>query len=373
VRLFFLSLSVIWGERPMKAWRLLAFVTAAFVLSGVDIFGSSAAERALVRPGETISSARPNDRSELKGPYVGQKPPGMTPEIFAPGIISMGYFERSVVFSPRQDELFFELRCLGFTTVLLQMKQNHGVWSRPEMAFFSGIPEYYDDSPFYAYDGRSLFFTSRRPLSGGEELRKDSDIWMIRKENGKWGEPCPAKKTLNSAFDDDYPTLSRSNKLYFSSNREGNYDIYVSRFSDNGFTEPRRLEPIISTPSFEGHPFIAADESYLIFSSDRPGQLGEGDLYISFKGKDNEWLEPVNMGDKINSPFHDVAPCVSSDGQYMFFSSFRPKPRPAENKRLTFMEVKELLDGPGNGRGDIYWVSAKIIDDLKAKELIKTR
>jgi hypothetical protein len=205
--------------------------------------------------------SRPSDFPKLSGPYGGQKPPGTTPEIFAPGIISMGYFERSVVFSPSQDELFFELRCLGFTTVLLQMKQNHGVWSPPEMAFFSGIPEYYDDYPFYAYDGRSLFFTSRRPLSGGEEVRKDSDIWMIRKENGKWGEPCPAGKTLNSVFDDDYPTLSRSNKLYFSSNREGNYDIYVSRFSDNGFTEPRRLEPIINTPSIEGHPFIAADES----------------------------------------------------------------------------------------------------------------
>ena len=320
-----------------------------------------------------VSYAQKDGSPVLKGPYLGQKPPGMTPEIFAPGIISMGYFERSVVFSPRQDELFFELRCLGFTTILLQMKQNYGVWSRPETAFFSGIPEYYDDSPFYTYDGRRLFFTSRRPLSGGEEVRKDSDIWMIRKENDKWGEPFPAGKTLNSAFDDDYPTLSRSNNLYFSSNREGNYDIYVSHFSDNGFSEPRRLESIMNTPSFEGHPFIAADESYLIFSSDRPGQLGEADLYISFKGQENEWLEPINMGGKINSPFHEAAPYVSPDGKYLFFCSFRPKPRPFEKRRLTFREVKELLDGPGNGRGDIYWVSAKIIDDLRPKELIKTK
>ena len=317
--------------------------------------------------------AEQSDLPIRRGPYLGQKPPGMTPEIFAPGIISMGYFERSVVFSPNQDELFFQLRCLGFTTVLLHMTQKNGSWTEPETAFFSGIPEYSDDCPFYTYDGRHLFFISKRPLSDREDIKKDSDIWMLPRIKEAWGEPLHAGRTLNSVFDDDYPTLSRSNNLYFSSNREGNYDIYVSHFSDHGFSEPRRLGPIINTQNFEGHPFIAADESYLIFSSDRPGQLGEGDLYISFKGKDNEWLEPINMGDKINSPFHDVAPCVSLDGKYLFFCSFRPNPWPFEKKRLTFVEVKELLDGPGNGRGDIYWVSAKVIDDLRPKELIKTK
>ena len=315
------------------------------------------------------SQAQQGDLPVLKGPYLGQKPPGMTPEIFAPGIISMGYFERSVVFSPGQDELFFELRCLGFTTVLLRMKQNINVWSQPEMAFFSGIPEYSDDCPFFTYDGQKLFFISQRPLSGNEEIKKDSDIWILPKTNGEWGEPIHGGNILNSAFNDDYPTLSKLNNLYFSSNREGNYDIYVSRFSDKGFSEPLRVDPAINTQNYEGHPFIAADESFLIFSSDRPGELGEADLYISFKGKKNEWLEPINMGDKINSRFHEAAPYVSPDGQYLFFCSFRPNPLPYGKRRLTYMEIKELLDGPGNGRGDIYWVSAKIIEELKPKGL----
>jgi hypothetical protein len=73
------------------------------------------------------------------------------------------------------------------------------------------------------------------------------------------------------------------------------------------------------------------------------------------------------MGEKINSPFHDVAPYVSPDGEYLFFCSFRPKLRPPGEKRLTYREVKELLDGPGNGRGDIYWVSAKILEVLRPK------
>jgi hypothetical protein len=80
----------------------------------------------------SVLHAQTKDFPKLTGPYLGQKPPGMTPEIFAPGIISSGYFERSVVFSPDHDELFFQLRCLGFTTVLLHMKRKMGTWSRPE-------------------------------------------------------------------------------------------------------------------------------------------------------------------------------------------------------------------------------------------------
>ncbi len=357
----------------MKPRKILVVVTTAFVLLGVSLFGSSAAERTMARLGGATSLPRPEDRPILSGAYLGQKPPGMTPEIFAPGIISMGYFERSVVFSPSQDELFFQLRCLGFTTVLLHMTQKNGSWTEPETASFSGLPEHFDDSPFFTYDGRHLFFVSQRPLPGREDIKKDSDIWMLPKSKDAWGEPVHAGHTLNSVFDEDYPTLSRSNNLYFSSNRAGNYDIYVTQFSEQGFSEPLRLNAPINSEYFEGHPCIAADESYLIFSSDRPGELGEGDLYISFKGEKNEWSEPVNMGEEINTPFHEAAPYVSPDGKYLFFCSFRPKPRPSENKRLTFMEVKQLLDGPGNGRGDIYWVSAKIIDDLRPKELIKTK
>ena len=310
-------------------------------------------------------AARHTEVPELSGPYLGQKPPGLTPEIFAPGLISMGYFERSVVFSPGLDELFFELRCLGFTTVLMHMKQHHGEWSRPETASFSGIPEQCDCYAFFSHDGRTLFFTSRRPLSDSEDLQKENDIWLLRKKNDHWGVPVHAGNPLNSAYDDFGPTLSKSNNLYFSSNRDGNYDLYVSHFSEERFSEPRRLDFPINTESFEGHPFIAADESYLIFSSDRPGELGQGDLFLSFHSEENEWSEPIPMGDQVNSPFHEVAPYVSPDGKYLFFCSFKPNPPPYGKDRLTFAEIKKVLDGPGNGRGDIYWISAEIIESLR--------
>jgi len=98
--------------------------------------------------------------------------------------------------------------------------------------------------------------------------------------------------------------------------------------------------------SWNYSPFIAPDESYLIFSSNRPGSLDDhGDLYISFHDISTDtWSEPVNMGRPINTRGQESSPGLSPDGKYLFFT------------------------GPNAGhQADVFWVSAGIIDRLKAK------
>ena len=91
-------------------------------------------------------------------------------------------------------------------------------------------------------------------------------------------------------------------------------------------------------------PYIAPDESYLLFCSNiqNPEQK-RCHIYISYKNEDGEWGEPVDLSMKVNFKLKSSKfPYVSPDCKYVFFSS-----------------------------GDnIYWVSAKIIDDLR-KSLIK--
>jgi Tol biopolymer transport system component len=82
----------------------------------------------------------------------------------------------------------------------------------------------------------------------------------------------------------------------------------------------------------------------IVNSSGRPDDLGNSDLYISFKKEDGSWTKLKNMGNKINSPETDYCPMLSPDGKYFFFTSKR------------------------SGNGDIYWVDAKIIDDFLKKE-----
>ena len=73
----------------------------------------------------------------LKGPYLGQKPPGMTPEIFAPGVVSTGFDEMFTYFTPDARELYFQLWKAPFPVILV-MKEENGRWTKPKVASFSG-------------------------------------------------------------------------------------------------------------------------------------------------------------------------------------------------------------------------------------------
>jgi Tol biopolymer transport system component len=92
-------------------------------------------------------------------------------------------------------------------------------------------------------------------------------------------------------------------------------------------------------------PYIAPDESVLLFSSMRPDGYGDFDLYVSYKKKNGTWTKAKNMGDTINTPARESVSVVSPDGKYLFFMSRR------------------------NGIGEFFWVDAKIIEELKPKKL----
>jgi Tol biopolymer transport system component len=124
----------------------------------------------------------------------------------------------------------------------------------------------------------------------------------------------------------------------------------------------------ISTTSHEVDPFIAPDESYLIFASDRPGGYGEADLYICFRQSDGTWPKAQNMGPSINTKTGELCPSVSPDGKYLFFSSNRSLYPNYSETPITYAEKERILNSPGNGNPDIYWVDAKIIEELKSKE-----
>ncbi len=104
------------------------------------------------------------DFTQLKGSYLGQKPPGMKPEIFAPGVICTGDYERALVFAPDQSELFFQVRGRRYNTFLVHMKKIDNKWNEPEMAHFSGIAGHDDDYPSFSPDGKYFDYHSLKQL-----------------------------------------------------------------------------------------------------------------------------------------------------------------------------------------------------------------
>jgi len=279
-----------------------------------------------------------------QGEYIGQKPPGKIPEIFAPGFISTEKAELNSVFTTNGREFYFSVYTEGQGCKMYFTKESESGWSVPEPVPFSSQSS--DVDMCVTPDGTRMYFGSTRPVNGIEQ--DDYQIWYVDRQVEGWSKAKYLDAPINSGRRALYPSVSNSGTMYFQAVREntfGSRDIYYSRQDESGFTEPIHLGREINSEYSEGDVFIAPDESYMIVnSSGRPDDLGNSDLYISFKKEDGSWTELKNMGSPINSPETDYCPMLSPDGKYFFFTSKR------------------------TGNGDIYWVDAKIIEDLRSKE-----
>lgn len=270
--------------------------------------------------------------------YLGQDPPGLTPKVFAPGIISKAdEFEFGSVFSEDGTEFYYAVDINGKPeTRYTQLKS--GQWTEPQKLLYHEQYSYND--PFLSPDEQKLYFISSQPLDG-TGAKKDIDIWYVEKKLDGWSNPINAGAIINSDSNEYYISFTQSGTLYFSSNiqatQRGDYDIYASPQVDGQFQTPQPLSAAVNTPNYEADVFVAYDESYLIFCSQRPGSYGRGDLYISFKQEDGSWTPAKNMGNTINTEHYEFCPFVTKDGKYFFYSSDK----------------------------DIYWVDAQIINQLR--------
>ncbi len=316
-----------------------------------------------------ITCQRKNQFSALKGNYFGQKPPGLTPEVFAPGIISTGMDELNSVFSLDGKEFLFSIKLPNRDQhIMLFTMQVNDVWTKPEVLPFSG--KFNDADPAFSPDGNRLFFISTRPLHKNEISEKDWDIWYVDRTETSWSEPKNLDKPVNSDQMEVYPSITQDGTLYFSSNREGGKgkgDIYRSMLVNGQYGEPENIGEPINTENSEGDVFIAPDESYIIFgSSGRSDSHGSGDLYISFRKSDGSWTNSKNMGNQINSYAFEYCPTVSPDGKYFFFTSYKKSEQDRSQKPYSLDDIIKLYDSPQNGLGDVYWMDAKVIEEFRS-------
>ena len=285
--------------------------------------------------------------------YLGQKPPGMVAELFAPGIVSTKSYEHSApAFSPDGSVVLWTVVDSTYRGSLLEMKYENGQWSKPARPSFadSTADDYY---PSFSANGAKLFFSSRRKLPPGYPQGGDIRIWEVERGKNGWGKPVPFDTAISKGYEFAH-SVSKNGTLYFSSAPGGGITFNIRRSEKiNGRnTESTLLPYSVNSIDYEDGPYIAPDESFLIFESQRPeGYLG---LYISFRDKNGQWGIPVNMGPKINSGKGERFARLSPDSKYLFFGSFR--------------------NTSADSRGaDIYWIDAKIINELKNDEEAKTK
>jgi len=293
--------------------------------------------------------AADGDSPRSEGPYLGQTPPGNTAEVFAPGLVSTDSDEILYGFHDDGALLFFERTPVGFDddwirAPVFRTEIDAGVWTTPRAGQATGRPWFHEYPD--AAEGTVVLFPWRERLDGGGSPQ-NIDIWRVVKRSDAWSEPERLAAPVNTEFFDSWPSLTDGGVLYFFSNREGGLgglDLYRSELGDFSVGAVENLGEVINTEHHDHDPFIAPDESYLVWCSDRPGGLGENDLYVSFRRSDGKWTVPQNLGEGVNTPADDTRPSVTADGKYLFFVS----------------------DASGNR--DIYWIDAGFLEGFRPLE-----
>lgn len=290
---------------------------------------------------------------------IGLNQPPVVAEIFGKDFISTGISERDFALSPDGTELFYTIQSPQaiFQTIVYSKKDSKGKWSKPEVASFAG--KFSDLEPAFTPDGKKLFFASNRPVSGTEI--KDFDIWVVEKENGKWGEPKNIGEPVNTAVDEFYPSVTKSGNLYFTAaykNAVGKEDIYLAKWENGKYNEPAPMDTAVNSKMYEFNAFVSPDEDFIIFTSyGRKDDKGRGDLYMSMKDASGKWQPAWNLS-MINSEKLDYCPFVSFDKKILFFTSERTSLKKMyPGKPVTKDELYRIFTSPQNGGGDIYWVS----------------
>ncbi len=184
-------------------------------------------------------------------------------------------------------------------------------------------------------DGKYLYFSAdhRRGGKGG------SDIWISEMKDGAWQKAQNLAIGLNGSKDETIDNISvDGNTLMLSGTFEGTFgkfDIYYKEKTESGWDNLQHLPYPINTEYTDEGANLTADGNAILFSSDRPGGIGEYkplgepfnggtqgnmDIYVCVRTADG-WSEPINLGSAVNTPYSERSPFLHPDGKTLYFSS----------------------------------------------------
>ena len=256
--------------------------------------------------------------------YFGYKAPGLTPEIFVPKMNTSQDWKLGNEDALDMDEFYFTYTGNNPFEDPVIVYRNEGSSYRVNKYSFKHNPS--DSNILY-----SRWNYIERTDSGWSKIKSLGPMF----DREDWGIMVLSVSSNGTFVFDDY----KSNDV-----------IRMSRIIDGEREEPKLLGKHINTGKWTAHPFIAPDESFLIWGSEREEGYGMSDNYISFRQQDGTWGPAINMGEKINSHLEENGARLTPDGKYLLFGR---------------SEEKEREDGSTYWETTKYWVDAKIIETLR--------
>ena len=235
--------------------------------------------------------------------------------IFLGESVPDGQLAHAGVFSPDLMHYFLTLSDPEFRQfdVIHYVLQN-GKWTRKGKAFFNSSDN--EHGVAFSPDGKILFFSSTRPVTSVQGVSDTWHIWRCRKgKDGRWGRPeyvdIPNLRHKLSS----HPSVTLDGTLYFhSANPDySNMFIYRSEFREGSYLDAVKLPKAVNFRNRQNTPFVAADESYLLFES-------TPDIHLCFKDRNGNWGEAIRLPDAINRNGKGN-PFITSDGKWLYFAA----------------------------------------------------
>jgi Tol biopolymer transport system component len=266
------------------------------------------------------------------GAVAGQS---VEPELFAPGVVSGPVNDAAPAFSPDGQTVYFHRGGPGMITHIFVAHLHDGVWSKPEVASFSG--RWSDIEPVMAPEGSYLVFSSNRPIApDGKELNGcwnsqhyaggGGNLWRVDRVGSGWGEPRRLPDVINSDSSVFSPAVTADGSIFFMKpvGDTGRFHLLRSACRNGGYEKPTPVAFSAPDSVSDVDPTVAADESFLVFSSKRaPGRMME--LFIVFR-KNGVWGVPQALGPAVSRGMYEIEARLSPDGRKLYFSSaYAPK------------------------------------------------
>jgi OmpA-OmpF porin, OOP family len=202
----------------------------------------------------------------------------------------------------------------------------------------------------------------------------------VMQEDGRWSKPEALRIRNYQKYDkgNQYgASMSHDGQtllLYFGESKGSfNNDIFVSfLLKDGTWSEPKSLGKKINMPNYdELTPYLASDGVTLYFSSNRPGGLGDNDIWMTRRLDSTwqKWSDPVNLGAPINSADWDAFFTLDAGGEYAYLTSVEGGYGESDIVRVKLLE-KEKPDPVVLVSGNVF--NKKTNEPLSASLIYET-
>lgn len=173
--------------------------------------------------------------------------------------------------------------------------------------------------PSLTIDGKKLIFTRR--IGGNEDFYQSEFI------NNGWGKAKPLEGKINTPnYNEGAQNISQDGRLLFFTGCNfpeglGSCDLYISRLTKIGWSDPENLGPNVNSEFWESTPSLSPDKNDLYFSGNMPGGFGGKDIWVCHKTATGKWSQPFNLGPEINTAGDESCPFIHADNQTLYFNS----------------------------------------------------